>query len=142
MKENRMLREQNQKKKEIEEKSEKRFISDIFISLLKLQHLFLFFQQVPTVFTINNFCKIIILTRNFFPLSVRYNDWLEQKRKTAALAMALEKEQQKLKELELKEKKEKSDEAFQAWLKKVGPRMKTVPHSYAKCDGAVTGSCV
>ncbi|KAF6031102.1 hypothetical protein EB796_010578 [Bugula neritina] len=69
----------------------------------------------------------------------RYNDWLEQKRKTAALAMALEKEQQKLKELELKEKKEKSDEAFQAWLKKVGPRMKTVPHSYAKCDGAVTG---
>lgn len=64
---------------------------------------------------------------------------MDQKKKADALQHALEIERQKLKELELKDKKEKSDSAFKAWLEKSAQRDKPRPHSYAKCDGAITG---
>lgn len=66
---------------------------------------------------------------------------MEEKRKTEASRHALELQQQRLRELELKEKKEKSDEAFKAWLESTAQRTKSLPHSYAKCDGAITGEC-
>ncbi|XP_067931691.1 coiled-coil domain-containing protein 34-like [Watersipora subatra] len=69
----------------------------------------------------------------------KYHEWLEQKKKTDALRHALEIEQQKLKELELSDKKEKSDAAFKSWLEKSFQRAKTIPSSYAKSDGAITG---
>ena len=69
----------------------------------------------------------------------RYQEWIEQKKKADAIQHALEVERQKLKELELSEKKEKSDAAFQAWLEKSAQRDRPRPHSYAKCDGALTG---
>ena len=69
----------------------------------------------------------------------RYQEWIEQKKKTDELQHALEVEQQKLKELELKDKKEKSDAAFKSWLEKSMQRVRSAPHSYAKCDGTITG---
>ena len=75
-------------------------------------------------------------------VSTRYHEWLEQKKKTDALRHALEIEQQKLKELELCDKKEKSDAAFKSWLEKSFQRAKTIPSSYAKSDGAITGSFI
>lgn len=69
----------------------------------------------------------------------RYSEWLEEKGRAAALHRSLELEQQRLKEEELREKKERSDAAFLKWLEKSSSRAKPNHHTYAKCDGMLTG---
>jgi len=69
----------------------------------------------------------------------RYKEWLEQKKQEDARQHALEAERQRLKELQLQEKKKQSDEAFNKWVASISNRPRSIPHTYARCDGAITG---